>query len=241
MQTAHNTVLITGGTSGIGLALAQRFLDADNTVIVTGRDASKLAAVRATLPALETVQADMTDPRALMALATSYPAVNVLVNNAAVQHNYVLADPAVGVALIESELRTNLLGPLVLIKLMLPQLLAQPAAAIVNVTSGLALVPKQSAPVYCASKAGLHSFTKALRWQLESSNVRVFEVIPPLVDTPMTEGRGQGKLAPEAVAAAFWRDFARDRYEMPIGRTRLLMLLQRLLPGVAERRMRPGL
>lgn len=241
MQTSQNTVLITGGTSGIGLALAKRFLDADNAVIVTGRDASKLSAARAALPALGTVQADMTDPQALAALATSYPAVNVLVNNAAVQHNYALSDPAVGVELIESELRTNLLGPLALIKLMLPQLLAQPSAAIVNVTSGLALVPKQSAAVYCASKAGLRSFTKALRWQLEASNVRVFELIPPLVDTPMTHGRGRGKLSPEAVAAEFWHGFARDRYEMPIGRTRLLMLLQRLLPTVAERRMRPGL
>jgi short-subunit dehydrogenase involved in D-alanine esterification of teichoic acids len=241
MKTTGNTVLITGGSGGIGRALALRFLNAGNRVIVTGRDAGRLAALRAEQPALETIIADMADPQALAALAAACPTVNILVNNAAVQHIYDFADPAAPVGLIGAELATNLAGPLTLIKLLLPQLLAQSEAAIVNLTSGLAYVPKQSAPVYCGSKAGLHIATRALRWQLEGGPVKVFEVIPPLVDTPMTAGRGAGKIAPAALADEFWAGFARDRYVIPIGRSRTLLLLQRALPDLADRIMRGGL
>jgi short-subunit dehydrogenase involved in D-alanine esterification of teichoic acids len=241
VQTRGNTVLITGGTSGIGLALAKQFLAVKNTVIITGRSAAKLAAVRDHLPTVITELADMTDRRALEQLAGTYGDVNILINNAAIQHNYDLADPNIPVEQIDQELDTNLVGPLVLTKLFLPQLLRKSAAAIVNISSGLAVVPKQSAPVYCGSKAALHIFTQALRWQLEGSSVRVFEVIPPLVDTAMTRGRGSGKTTPEAVVAEFWTDFARDHYEMRIGKTKLLFALHRLLPRMAERRMRGGL
>jgi short-subunit dehydrogenase involved in D-alanine esterification of teichoic acids len=142
---------------------------------------------------------------------------------------------------MEIELDINLVSPLYLTKLFLPQLLSQPTAAIVNVSSGLGIVPKQSAPVYCASKAALHSFTKSLRWQLEGSSVKVFEIIPPIVDTAMTRGRGRGKISPEALVEEFWTDFARNRYEIRIGKTKLLFVLQRLMPAIAERIMRPGL
>lgn len=241
MQTTRNTVLITGGTGGIGLALAKQFLAAQNTVIITGRSAAKLAAVRDRLPAVTTELADMTDRRALERLAYTHGDVNILINNAAVQHNYDLADPTIPLEQISLELDTNLVGPLVLTKLFLPQLMRKSAAAIVNISSGLAIVPKQSAPVYCGSKAALHIFTQALRWQLEGSNVKVFEVIPPLVDTAMTGGRGSGKITPEALAKEFWTNFARDHYEMRIGKTKLLFALHRLMPRVAERRMRGGL
>jgi uncharacterized oxidoreductase len=93
----------------------------------------------------------------------------------------------------------------------------------------------------CASKAALHSFTKALRWQLEGTSVRVFEIIPPIVDTAMTQGRGRGKISPETLVQEFWRDFSHDRYEMQIGKTKLLFALQRLMPSLAERIMRPGI
>src|SRR4051812_28134097 len=174
MQPTQNTVLITGGTSSIGLALTGRFAHNDNTVIVTGHNMAKLAEVRTALPAVITEQADMMDISALKRLAQAYPMVNVLINNAAVQHNYDLSDPTVALDLIDSELHTNLVGPIHLVKLFLPTLLKQSQAAIVNVSSGLGFVPKQSAPVYCVSKAGLHMFTKTLRWQLDTSKVKVF-------------------------------------------------------------------
>lgn len=241
MQTQGQTILITGGTGGIGKALAERFLAAGNRVIVTGRDERKLAALRAEHPLVETHVADMADVGALERLAAACPDVTVLVNNAAVQNNYDFADTNVSAELITSELATNLSGPLTLIKLLLPQLLARPEAAIVNITSGLAYVPKQSAAVYCGSKAGLHLATRALRWQLEDTPVRVFEVIPPLVDTGMTAGRGSGKITPQALVDEFWPAFARDQAVIPIGRSRLLLLLQRAAPGVADRIMRRGL
>ena len=241
MRTTRHTVLITGGTSGIGLALAKRFLNEGNAVVVTGTNAQKAEAVKHNLPALTIELADMRDCYALEKLMCRYPDVNVLINNAGVQYNYDLADPATTPEQITTELEINLVSHLYLTKLFLPQLLNHSTAAIINVSSGLGIVPKQSAPVYCASKAALHSFTKALRWQLESTPVRVFEIIPPLVDTAMTRGRGRGKITPEALVQEFWRDFSNNRYEMRIGKTKLLFILQRLMPSLAERIMRPGL
>ena len=241
MKTTHHTVLTTGGTSGIGLALAKRFLIGGNAVIVTGTNAQKAEAVKRNLPELTVELADMRDREALEKLVYRYPDVNILINNAGIQYNYDFANAATAPEQITTELDINLVSHLYLIKLFLPQLLNHPTAAIINVSSGLGIVPKQSAPVYCASKAALHSFTKALRWQLENTSVRVFEIIPPLVDTAMTRGRGRGKITPEALVQEFWRDFSNNRYEMRIGKTKLLFMLQRLMPSFAERIMRPGL
>ncbi|MBI4784038.1 MAG: SDR family oxidoreductase [Oscillatoriophycideae cyanobacterium NC_groundwater_1537_Pr4_S-0.65um_50_18] len=241
MKTTHNTVLITGGTSGIGFALAQRFLREGNAVIVTGTNPQKAGAVKHQCPAITVELADIRDRQVLEELVYRYPDVNILVNNAGIQYNYNFADSAINIEQIEVELDINLLSPMYLTKLLLPQLLNHPTAAIINVSSGLGIVPKQSAPVYCASKAALHSFTKVLRWQLEASSVRVFEIIPPIVDTAMTQGRGRGKIPPEALVEEFWRDFSLDRFESRIGKTKLLFALQRLMPSLAERIMRPGL
>ncbi|HYW19349.1 MAG TPA: MFS transporter [Nodularia sp. (in: cyanobacteria)] len=241
MLTKGNTVLITGGSSGIGLALARKFLQAQNTVIITGRNGQKLADVKEMFPDVITEVADLNDFNALQKLVNRYPNVNILINNAGIQYNYDFVNPEIATELIETELQTNLIAPLQLIKLILPHLLAKPKSAIVNVSSGLGLVPKQTAPVYCASKAGLHIATKALRWQLETTPIKVFEIIAPLVDTPMTQGRGKGKISPEALVDEFWNDFTRDRYEIKIGKTKLLFFLQRWFPQVAEKILRPGL
>lgn len=241
MKTAHHTVLITGGTSGIGLALAKRFLMEGNIVIVTGTNAQKAEAIKNDLSALTVELTDMRDRQALEKLVHRYPDVNILINNAGIQYNYDFVDLAIAPEQIATELDINLISPLHLTKLLLPQLLNHRTAAIINVSSGLGIVPKQSAPVYCASKAALHSFTKALRWQLEGTSVRVFEIIAPIVDTAMTQGRGRGKITPEALVQEFWRNFSNDRYEMRIGKTKLLFVLQRLMPSLAERIMRPGL
>ncbi|MCY7322094.1 MAG: SDR family NAD(P)-dependent oxidoreductase [Phormidesmis sp. CAN_BIN36] len=225
----------------IGFALAQRFLREGNAVIVTGTNAEKAEAVKNQLPNITIALADMRDRLALDKLVYSYPDVNILINNASVQYNYDFADPAIAIEQIETELDINLLSPLYLTKLFLPQLLRHPTAAIINVSSGLGIVPKQSAPIYCASKAALHSFTKTLRWQLEATSVRVFEIIPPMVDTAMTRGRGRDKIKLETLVEEFWRNFSQDRYEMRIGKTKLLFVLQRLMPTLAERIMRSGL
>lgn len=241
MNTSNNTVLITGGTSGIGLALAKKFLSENNRVIVTGRDREKLARTQEDFPTLITQMADMSQFEDVERLAGQFDDVNILINNAGVQYNYEFSDTTIPLDYIKTELQTNLVGPLMLTKLMLPHLMTKQVAAIINVSSGLGIVPKQSAPVYCGSKAGLHLFTKSLRWQLEDSHIKVFEVIPPIVDTTMTQGRGKGKISPETLAEEFWSNFQNDIYEMAIGRTKALLFAHHFLPKLAERIMRNGL
>jgi short-subunit dehydrogenase involved in D-alanine esterification of teichoic acids len=122
----------------------------------------------------------------------------------------------------------------------LPFLKRRTTSAVINVSSVLALVPKQSASVYCATKAAIHSFSRSLRWQLEGTKVKVFEIVPPLVDTAMTTGRGKGKLSPEALSAEFWSGFKADKLEMHIGKAKAAALIARLLPSIAERIIRYG-
>ncbi len=104
-----------------------------------------------------------------------------------------------------------------------------------NVTSGLAIVPKKSAPVYCATKAGLRLFTRSLRYQLEPTNIRVFEIVPPVVDTAMTAGRGRGKISSEQLVDQFWTSYGNNRLEIPVGKVKLLLWINRLLPRLAEK------
>lgn len=256
MQAKGHTVLITGGGSGIGLALARQFVQAGNRVVLVGRSAERLESARkdlraeiqsgnpGALEAVRTHVADLRDAASAFALSEAFPDVNVLVNNAGVQHNYDLREIAASdfAQQAEQELRVNLLAPAQLCRAFLPQLIRHaqtatgksPAAAIINISSGLALAPKSSAPVYCASKAGLHSFTQSLRAQLRSDGVAVFEVLAPLVDTAMTAGRGSGKISPADLAGEFWRGWRRDRFEIFAGKTKLLRFLLRLVPSLAR-------
>jgi short-subunit dehydrogenase involved in D-alanine esterification of teichoic acids len=244
MQSSGNKVLVTGASSGIGYALTRHLLRQGNEVVAVARQLAPLHELRAEFPlALHPVACDLTQRSQLddlvVCLEQQHPTLNVLVNNAAVQHNYDLLHGQNVVFYIEHEIRLNLTVPLQLVGLLLPGLAAQPQAAIVNVSSGLAFAPKQSAPVYCATKAGLHVFSQALRYQLEHTHVRVFEIIPPLVDTPMTAGRTEPKISPQVLVEEFWRAFTRDRWESNIGRVKLLRLLLRLTPGLAARLMKP--
>lgn len=188
MELHQRTVLITGGSSGIGLALAQQLVKRGNTVIVTGRDAQHLDKAVKACPGLHTLVADMgnmDDLFKLCAVVTSrFPALDVLVNNAGVMRNLDFSKdlPAIEV---DEEIITNVLGPLRLIALLLPHLRRQPNALVVNVSSGLAFVPLKTSPVYCASKAAIHSFSTSLREQLKGTAVAVVELAPPAVHTPL--------------------------------------------------------
>ena len=239
MKFHNQTIILTGGTSGIGLALLRALRAQGNRLVVVARQPERLRETAALFPDVVFIQADLAVPAEVAALAAQlrreYPAASVLINNAAVQYNYRLGAEARGEAYIADEIQINFTAAVQLIHALLPGLLAQPAAAIINMTSGLGLAPKQSAPVYCATKAGLQSFTKALRYQLEGSPVQVVDVVLPLVDTPMTAGRGQNKLAPEAVAAAVIGGVEGGATVLNIGQVKILRLVQRLLPGLADR------
>ena len=244
MITTGNTVLITGGSSGIGLSLAKRFLSLQNTVIITGRDTTRLQQVKNDHPGMVTFAGDLTEQSALdelrLFLEQHHPGLNTLVNNAAVQYNYSFVQEPDILAKTDYEIGTNLSAPLKLTGMLLPLLLQNKNSAIINVSSGLFIAPKQSAPVYCATKSAIHSYSKALRYQLENSGVKVFEIIPALVDTPMTAGRGKSKISPDQLTEEFFNDFSKDRFESYIGKTKLLKLIHRISPNLADRMMKNG-
>jgi len=191
MKTSGNTILITGGSSGIGRALAQRLHDLGNDVIVAGRRHEALeetAAGRDGIHAMTVDVEDATDLRRFAkAVVERFPALNVLINNAGIMR-YEDATAQRDLADAEATVVTNLLGPIRLIDALVDHLSTQPDSAIVNVTSGLAFVPFPKAPTYSATKAALHSYTQALRVQLKSK-VEVIELAPPGVQTDLTPGQ----------------------------------------------------
>lgn len=238
MKHTDHVVLITGGATGIGFALAQRFHESGNRVVIVGRTAQKLAAAAAALPGVKTCIADISLASDRDKLVAEYPDASILVNNAGMQNiSPILQSSPEDIA---QELNVNFLAPVLLCRGFLPLLLQRESAAIVNVSSGLALIPKQTASIYCASKAALHSFSKTLRWQLEGTSVKVFEVLPPVVDTAMTAGRGRAKITPDQLAAEFWEGFRQDRFEMRIGLTKFFALAHRVAPALVEKPVRPG-
>lgn len=188
MKTTGNTILITGGTSGIGLGLALRWQAAGNDVVVAGRRTDLLDQIAADHPGIGTVQLDVTDPdsiaRATETVLTGHPDLNVLVNNAGIMRPEDVQDPD-SLATAEDHVTTNLLGPIRMVHALLPHLLTREGAAVLNVTSALAYVPWPLTPTYAATKAALASWTDSLRVQLAGSGVQVVEVVPPGVRTTL--------------------------------------------------------
>lgn len=191
MKQSGNTILITGGSGGIGAALAQRFHDAGNAVIVTGRRRAALDAVCAGRPRMSSIELDVESPEAIADVArrvvAEHPALNVLVNNAGIMRFEAL-DRRRDLADAEATVTTNLLGPIRMTDALIDHLAAQPDAAVINVTSGLAFVPLVPTPTYSATKAALHSYTVAMRDALKGK-VEVIELAPPAVQTELTPGQ----------------------------------------------------
>ncbi|MEF2968590.1 SDR family NAD(P)-dependent oxidoreductase [Paenibacillus sp. M1] len=191
MKLSGNTILITGGSAGIGLAFAERFIKAGNTVIVCGRREHVLQTAKEQYPSLITRVCDLDMESERIALfdwvTTNYPKVNVLVNNAGIQQrfNVLKADVKDDWNYFNKEITTNIEAPFHLSMLFAPFFAAKKEAAIINVTSGLAFTPFAIAPIYSASKAALHSFTMSLRHQLSDTSVEVIEVAPPAVNTEL--------------------------------------------------------
>ncbi|MGB3941402.1 MAG: SDR family NAD(P)-dependent oxidoreductase [Candidatus Manganitrophaceae bacterium] len=246
MVVTGHKVLVTGGSAGIGLALARAFRERENRVMVCGRNPERLTKAAREIPGLLTFQCNVANEEELKRLVKGVEAelggLSILVNNAGIQRNYDFIKVAVEPALrdIDDEIEINLTALVKLSLLTLPLLRRESTAAVVNISSGLALVPKRSAPVYCATKAAVHFFSKALRYQMEeaASSVGVFEVLPPQVDTEMTRGRGKMKLTADQVARAVIRGIAADRHEIRIGLVKPLVWIQRLHPWLADRILR---
>ena len=192
MRATGNTILISGGTSGIGLALAQRWHDAGNTVVVAGRRTGLLAQIAADHPGIATLELDVTDPASIAAAARTaaerFPELDVLVTMAGIMRAEDLRDPA-SLADAEATITTNLLGTIRTVSAFLPQLLGQEQATVLTVSSGLAFVPLPLTPTYNATKAGVHAWTESLRVQLAGTPVQVVELVPPSVQTELLGGQ----------------------------------------------------
>src|ERR1700682_6077654 len=189
MKLTSNTILITGGGSGIGYELTKQLTALGNTIIITGRDQAKMDRAKAAFPKLHTFRSDVSDPKAIATLyekvTKQFPELNILINNAGIMREINVHDKAGSLEDITREIEINLSGPIRMVKQFLPHLKAQSEAAIMNVSSGLAFVPLPISPVYCATKAGLHSFTESLRVQLKNTKVKVFELAPPATQTEL--------------------------------------------------------
>jgi len=189
MQTRDNTILVTGGGSGIGRGLAESFYSLGSKVIIAGRRSVVLDETTAANPGMDCLLLDVEDGDAIRAfgttVSTKYPGLNVLINNAGIMRAEDLREQLGDVSTAEATIRTNLLGPIRLTAALLPVLMAQPRATIINVTSGLAFVPRADSPTYCATKAAIHSYTQSLRYQLKDTSIQVIEIIPPYVQTDM--------------------------------------------------------
>ncbi|QJX48052.1 SDR family NAD(P)-dependent oxidoreductase [Hymenobacter taeanensis] len=191
MNLSNNTILITGGATGIGLALTERFLKVGSKVIVCGRRAEALEQAQRRLPGLHTRVCDVARPEEREDLARwvqqEFPGLNVLINNAGIQNRWQLAAPDTSSnwADYQNELAINVEAPMHLALLLIPHLRQQQHPAIINVTSGLSFAPAAFAPIYSATKAAMHSFTLSLRHQLASTPIRVLEIVPPAVNTDL--------------------------------------------------------
>lgn len=189
MKLTGNTILITGGASGIGLAFAERFLNEGNKVIVVGRRIEKLQEAKEKYPELIIRGCDVSIEEDRIKLfewvKNDYPELNVLVNNAGIQQRVNLQQSEKDWGYYQNEIAINVEGPIHLSMLFIPHFMKQNHAAILNVTSGLAIMPGVWVPIYSATKAAMHSFTLTLRYQLETTNIEVIEVLPPAVNTDL--------------------------------------------------------
>ena len=224
--------------------MVRQFYELDNKLIVTSSKQANLDKLKEQFPNITIIVCNLGDTSSVLNLINKcikdHNDINVIINNAGIQNNYTWTKEKDGYNKIENEICVNFTSPMKIIYGLLPLLTAKQNSAVINVSSGLAFAPKKSAPIYCATKSAIHNGTKALRYQLENTTVKVFEIIPPLVDTAMTEGRGKGKITPRQLVDEFITNFKNNKFESNIGKTKLLRFIQRISPKLADKILKNG-
>lgn len=238
MDLENKTAVVTGGGTGIGLAITRAFVDAGAHVIIVGRDATRLDRVREELGNITSIQADLAvapdRDRLIHTLLEGDRPLDLLINNAGIMQYFSLIDPR-ALERLDAELALDLHAPIHLSTALLPHLLARPRAAIVNVTTGLIYAPFGNTPGYSAAKAGLHGFTQSLRWQTRDTTLKVVELMPPAVDTELTRRYDGSKTDTVSVAKALMAGLASDADEIRPGQSAALYAMSRLAPGFIYR------
>lgn len=242
MKQSQQIVLITGGSSGIGLALAKKYMENDNTVIITGRNFQKLEAVQKEFPKIQIFQSDVTDDAGVRNLADEiqekFGGIDILINNAGIMNLVDAGSEQDQLHRQFNEIEINFHAPIRMLHYFLPQLKKSKNATVINTSSGLAYIPFSQAPTYSGTKAAVHLWTMAIRPQLKPHNIRVVELLPPVVDTPLAHGADIAEddnlkpMPPEKLADIFWRDFTKGKDEITPGISKLLKLMSRLAPKI---------
>jgi uncharacterized oxidoreductase len=239
MKQSNQKVLITGGGSGIGLALAKKFLSHNNTVIITGRNLAKLQKVKAELPDIHIFQSDVTDDAEVRMLVDDmeekFGGIDVLINNAGIMLLLDTANENNDPRKQFEEIEINYHAPIRMLHYFLPQLKKSKNAVLVNVSSGLAYVPFAQAPVYSGTKAAVHFWTQSIRPQLKPHGIKVIELLPPVVDTKLAKDAdlkddNLKPMPPEKLADIFWKDYSKGREEITPGISKALKIMSRLAP-----------
>ena len=245
MKLTGNTILITGGSGGIGLAFAKKFVELGNEVIITGRQQDKLDAALKETPKLQAIKSDAGDAKAVAELAqnlkTKFPALNVLFNNAGIMVYKNLASPE-DLGKLTSEIDINLSGPIRMVSALIEQLKAN-KGTIINVSSGLAFVPLQAAPIYCATKAAMHSYTISLRQQLAEHSVEVIELMPPAVKTDLAvipEESGAKIITTDVLVEATMKALEKGKPEIRPGQANQLRFMSRVAPNFIAGQLAKG-
>lgn len=224
MQTTNNTILITGGSAGIGFETAKLLSQLGNAVIITGRDAARLKQALGKLPGVTGIQSDVSNEEDVNILAEKlnedFRGLNMVINNAGRAYVHDLSEEADTFPKAQEEMLTNYLSIIRLNEKLLPLLKKQPSSAIVNVSSIVAFAPNRNLSTYGASKAALHSYTQSLRLSLRNTSVKVFELMPPLVNTDFSQAIGGSKgIPPAEVAKKLLQSLAQNEYEIHVGNT----------------------
>ncbi|WP_179018756.1 SDR family oxidoreductase [Winogradskyella forsetii] len=239
MKYNNQNVLITGGSSGIGLALAKKFMENDNTVIIIGRNLSKLEKVKVENPKIHIFQIDVTDDAEVRMLVDDidekFDGIDILVNNAGVMNLVDTGNEENNLQKQMQEIEINFNSPIRVLHYFLPLLKKSKNAVLVNVSSGLAYVPFAQAPVYSGTKSALHFWTKSIRPQLKPHHIKVVELLPPVVKTEIFDGIDVSEadfkpILPQKLADIFWKDYIKGKEEITPGMSSQLKLMSRLAP-----------